>query len=146
MVFFRDLERCPLEAKEEKTERKVEEAVASETMKLVTSTIRRAYDVLSKLNETLVELTSSFDKDDLVALIAGKRRLPKKTVKAVLDAIEKARTVGKRYALIKFVSVMGNIPLRDVAVVLNEIEKLNEKYVKKEEIRKIFLEAEGEEP
>jgi len=143
MVFIKDLDKCPLEEEVRKEEVKKEE-ISNEMIVSIASTVRKAYKTISKLNEILTGLTYSFDKNDLIALICGKTRLPKKTVKAVLEAIEKAQTVGNKYALRKFVSVMGNIPLKDVAIVLDEIERLNEKYVKKEEIRKILLEPEGE--
>jgi len=143
MVFIKDLDKCPLEEKSRKEEVQKKE-ISNEMIVSIASTVRKAYETISKLNEILTGLTYSFDKNDLMALICGKTRLPKRTVKAVLEAIEKAQTVGNKYALRKFVSVMGNIPLKDVAIVLDEIERLNEKYVKKDEIRKWLLEAEAE--
>jgi hypothetical protein len=143
LVLLRDLEKCPLEEVKEET-KEVKEGVTptGEGIEVVARAVKEAYETLAKISETLTELTKNFDNEDLVALIVGKTRLSKRTVRAILDAIDKAKRVGKKYALKKFVSILGNIPLKDVSIVIDEIERLNEKYVKKEDLRKILMEEE----
>lgn len=145
LTLLKDVEKCPLE-KEEKEEVKetVPVEIPFETLKNIAEKIEAAYDILLKIGNVVSQITVTFDTEDLIALLRGRTRLRVRDIKAVLNALEKARKVGPRDALKKFVSAVGNVPMKDVALVINEIERLREKYVKKEEIKKILLEAEGE--
>lgn len=125
LILIEDMEKCPL-----KTEEVEQVEVTNEQIIKVCETINKSYEVVIKLNDVLVDLKKSFDNEDLIALIKGKTGMPKRDIRAVLEAIDKTKTVGKKYALKKLIATIGNVNLRDVMIVLDVIERLKEKYSK----------------
>jgi len=122
IVLIDDLEDCPLK------EEPLQKDITPEEVRKYGMLLNEAIDIIRKLNEAVSEIKYSFDRQDLEALLYGKTKLPKKTIRAVLDAMEKARTADEKHALRKFIAAMGDVRLRDVVVVLDEIEKLVQKY------------------
>lgn len=122
IILIDDLEKCPLEAGEEQKE------LSNEEIARIYNTIHKAYEILAAISEDVAELRKSFDNEDLVALIKGKTGMAKRDIRAVLEAMDKAKKAGKKHALKKFIAAMGNVSLRDVTTVIDEIERLNRKY------------------
>jgi len=127
VVLVSDLEHCPLQAEEEQ-----QKEITNEEIKRYGELLSECEASLRKINLAVSKLTASFDREDLEALIYGKTKLPKKVIRAVLDAIEKAKKTGDKHALKKFIATIGDVRIRDVSAVLDEIERLNEKYAREE--------------
>jgi len=122
LILIEDLNECLL-----KETPAAKEITAEEILKFG-SLIEEAVEILRKIGEELKQIKTTLRRDDLEALLYGKTKLRKKDIKAVLDAMEKARTADEKHALRKFIAAMGDVRLRDVVVVLDEIEKLVQKY------------------
>jgi len=125
VVLITDLEHCPLRAAEEE-----QKEITNEEIRKYGELLSECKEALGKINSAVSKLTASFDREDLEALIYGKTKLPKRTIRAVLDAIEKAKKTGDKHALKKFIAAIGDVRIRDVSAVLDEIERLNEKYAR----------------
>jgi len=128
IVLLKDLKECPREKKEEV---KVSVEIPLEVLENVNRSLQQAHDTLIKVSSTLTKVEAVFDMEDLIALIRGKTRLPLKSIRAVLDAVEKAKKVSPEHALKKFISTIGNVPMTHVSAVINEIERIREKYMRK---------------
>jgi len=128
VILLEDIEKCPLE--EVKEEKPVPVEIPYEIFEKVVNELEATRDILLKISDVFSSLTMSFDKEDLIALIRGKTRLRVRDITAVINAIERAKKVGVRDALKRFVSSVGNVPMSTVALVINEIERLNKKYGK----------------
>jgi len=129
IVLLKDLDECPKE-KAKKVE-KVTVELPLEKIEQVSNAIVEVHKILVRVSEAISKLTYVFDENDLIALIRGKTRLPLKSIRAVFMAIEKAKQVSPEHALKKFIATIGNIPVSDVAAVINEIEYVIEKYGKR---------------
>jgi len=129
LVLLKDLKECPRE--KEKQEVKVSVEVPLEVLEKVNESIQQVHETLIKVSSTLTKVEAVFDMEDLIALIRGKTRLPLKSIRAVLDAVEKAKKVSPEHALKKFISTIGNVPMTHVSAVINEIERIREKYMRK---------------
>jgi len=128
LILLKDLDKCPLE---EVKEEKVTVEIPMEIIEKVSQSIQDTHEILLKVSNAVSKLTYTFDREDLIALIRGKTRLPLKSIKAVFNAIEKAKKVSPEHALKKFIATIGNIPVSDVTTVINQIEYINEKYGQK---------------
>jgi hypothetical protein len=122
IVLIDELQQCPLDTEP------LQRELTPEEVRKYGLLLEEAIEILKKLNDAISTIRYSFDRNDLEALLHGKTKLPKKTIRAVLDAIDKARTANERHALRKFIASMGDVRYRDVVVVLDEIERLNRRY------------------
>jgi hypothetical protein len=124
IVLIKDVEKCPLEGREE-LEGKIE-IEPSERVEEIFKKIEKSYEILEKLNEKIEKLRI-LDEEDIIALIKGKTGLSAKRIRAVLEAMDKATKLGKKPALKKFIASIGNISMKDVSIVIDEIERFYSK-------------------
>jgi len=127
ILFLEELQQCPLDSQE------VEKTLTNEEIAKYASLIEESVEVLKKISSSFVSIESSFDRNDLEAFLHGKTKLAKRTIRAVLDAIERARSADEKHALRKFIATMGNVRSRDVVIVIDEIERLRRKYGREEQ-------------
>jgi hypothetical protein len=123
IVLIEELQQCPLDTNP------LQKTITPEEVRKYGLLLEEAIEILKRLNDTISRIRYSFDRNDLEALLYGKTKLPKKTIRAVLDAIEKARNADEKHALRKFIATMGDVRYKDVVVVLDEIERLSERYM-----------------